>query len=102
MYILSFCSETAEIWRTVGYFLTIFKIVIPVLLVVMGMLDLGKVIISSNEDENKKGIGKFVKRILAAIIIFFLPTIVTYIFSLVDPDLKWQDCKVCLTNPEKC
>lgn len=102
MFFLSFCSDTANIWQTVGYFLSVFKIVIPILLVIMGMIDLGKAIVSNKEDQSKKSISSFATRIVAAILIFFLPTIISYIFDIVDPDLKWQDCKTCLVTPEKC
>ena len=37
-----FCSQTANIWQVLGYVVMIFKIVIPLLLIVFGMVDLGK------------------------------------------------------------
>ena len=45
----NFCAETSNIWRTVGYFLLVFKIVIPIILIILGMVDLGKAVISSDD-----------------------------------------------------
>ena len=42
----NFCQSTANIWIIFGYVVTIFKIVIPLLLIVFGMVDLGKAVIS--------------------------------------------------------
>ena len=51
---MGFCANTANIWQVVGYVLLAFKIVIPILLIIFGMLDLGKAVIASKDDEIKK------------------------------------------------
>ena len=56
---INFCTNTANIWQIVGYVLLIFKIVIPILLIIFGILDLGKAVIASKEDEIKKATGSF-------------------------------------------
>ena len=47
---MGFCANTANIWQVVGYVLLAFKIVIPILLIIFGMLDLGKAVIASKDD----------------------------------------------------
>ncbi len=66
-----------------GYFpyvvhtaVVIIKVAIPILLIIFGMLDLGKAVVASKEDEIKKGQQTFVKRLIAAIIVFFVTLIV--------------------------
>ena len=33
-----FCASSANVWQTVGYILLVFKIVIPILLIIFGMM----------------------------------------------------------------
>jgi len=80
---------------------TIIQIGIPILLIIMGTLDLAKAVISSDEQEIKKATGKFIKRVIYAIAVFFVVTIVTLIMNLVanntteeneDANKDWRDC----------
>ena len=59
------------------------QIVVPFLLIVWGMLDLGKAVIAQKEDEIKKGQTLFMKRVIAAVIVFFVVTITTLLINLV-------------------
>ncbi len=61
----------------------IIKIGVPLLLVIFGMLDLGKAVISQKEDEIKKNQGMFVKRLIAAALVFFVFAIVQLLVNLV-------------------
>ena len=62
------------------------QIVVPFLLIIWGMLDLGKAVMAQKEDEIKKGQQLFIKRIIAAAILFFVTTIVTLMINLVADD----------------
>src|SRR5574344_2625737 len=62
------------------------KIGIPILLIIFGMLDLGKAVMSQKDDEIKKGQQTFVKRLIAAAIVFFVFTIVQLLLSIVDSE----------------
>jgi hypothetical protein len=55
---------------------------VPILLIIFGMLDLGKAVIASKEDEIKKGQQMFIKRLIAAVIVFFVIAIVRLIVGL--------------------
>ncbi len=59
------------------------QIGVPILLVIWGMLDLGKAVVAQKEDEIKKGQQVFVKRLLAAAIVFFVVVIVEFIVQIV-------------------
>ena len=84
--LLSFCESSAEIWQLVGKIINIIKIVIPIIIVVLAMLDLGKAVMAQKEDEIKKGQNTFIKRLVAAAIVFFVVTIVTMLIGLVADD----------------
>ena len=105
MNLLNFCGDSANVWQLVGKILLVFKIVIPLLLIIFGMIDLGQAVIGSKEDDIKKATNKLLKRAIAAVIIFFIPTIVGAIMGLISSfknDSKntgYDTCRLCLTKP---
>ena len=60
----------------VSIIILIIKIAVPVLLIIFGMLDLGKAVVASKEDEIKKGQQMFIKRAITAVVVFFVIQIV--------------------------
>lgn len=62
------------------------KVVVPILLVIFGMLDLFKGLTAQKEDEIKKGQNIFIKRLIAAAVIFFVVSIVQLLISFVASD----------------
>lgn len=61
--------------------LNIILIIVPVILILIGSIDIIKVLINPNTQ--KEVLSKSVKRIMYGVIIFFVPIIVNYIVSLV-------------------
>lgn len=100
------CSgNMVKIWVFIGHLVTIVKIAVPILLIVMGSIDFMKAVMAGKEDEIKKSQGTFVKRAIAAVIVFFVPTVVGVMLSLLEQDsIKNNNCFICVTNPsgEKC
>ena len=72
-------------------FLQVLQIVIPIGLIIMGTIDLGKAVISSNEDDIKKGQKAFMKRCLAAVLVFLVVTIVNFVTGFVG-GTEWSAC----------
>ncbi|MDD3392717.1 MAG: hypothetical protein PHE54_04185 [Bacilli bacterium] len=62
------------------------KIAVPILLIIYGMLDLGKAVMAQKEDEIKKGQQTFIKRLIAAAIVFFVIFIVQLVMGIVAGD----------------
>ena len=60
------------------------KIGVPVLLIIFGMLDLGKAVMASKEDEIKSAQKLLIKRAIYAVAIFFVVFIVQVVFRLID------------------
>ena len=80
--------------------ITLIKVGVPILLIVFGMLDLGKAVMAQKEDEIKKGWQTFIKRIVAAAVVFLVIFIVQIVFSLVANDKNnniWH-CVDCFVN----
>lgn len=77
----------------------IIKIVVPILLIIFGMLDLGKAVVASKEDEIKKGQQLFIKRVISAVIVFFVIQIVQLLVSFVsNRDQNVSRCFNCFVN----
>lgn len=60
----------------------IIQIGIPILLILMGTIDLGKAVLSSDDKEIKGATGKLIKRAIAAIAVFFVATIVSLVMGM--------------------
>lgn len=99
----SVCTTLAPVWQIIGWVLWVFKIVIPIVIIIFGVIDLGKAVVASKDDEIKKSVKSLVMRVVAGIVIFFIPTLVGAIFSLVgefnDNKEEYNKCKACITNP---
>ena len=93
----------SQIPHTVHMIIVILKIAIPILLVILGMLDLLKGVTAQKEEEIKKGQQIFVKRLIAAVIVFFVITIVQLVVSFADSNKNdnVMDCANCFIN-NKC
>ena len=104
----SICSKLAGIWQIIGWVLWVFKIAVPIIIIAFGMIDLGKAVVASKDEEIKKSVKSLVMRCVAGIVIFFIPTIVGAIFSLVNNfnsdeyQEEYNKCKICITKPGSC
>ncbi|MBQ6841424.1 MAG: hypothetical protein IJO63_04855 [Bacilli bacterium] len=99
-----FCAQTAVFWQVVGNILLIVKILVPVALICIGIITLGKAVISTDEKDMKNGFNSIIKKFLTAVVIFFLPTIITTMFGIVNGfgELKsdYNVCQKCISNPK--
>lgn len=86
--ILSVCNvpEVLKIIRIVKLVITLIKVIVPIILIITGMIDYTKA--TGDGESLSKTNQLFVKKIIAAVIIFFIPTFVNIIFNIVDPNNK--------------
>ena len=56
---------------------------IPVLIIIFGMLDFAKVVLSGEEKSMKEALNKFLKRVIAGIIVLLAPVLIQTIFNIV-------------------
>lgn len=103
-----FCTKMQDVLKMVGFVLTVFKVAIPLIIVALGMFDFGKAVVAEKEDEIKKQTKRLIYRVIAGIVIFFVPSIVLFIFEQVgsynsDKEAaEFQVCETCLLHPTKC
>lgn len=62
------------------------KIVVPVLLVIFAMLDLGKAIVAKKEEDIKKYQSSCIKRIITGLLVFLVVVIVEFLLGFVEPE----------------
>ncbi len=98
IYFLECKSELLPIVNFIKSIINIIQILIPIGLIIMGSIDLGKAVLSSDDKEIKQATSKLIKRAIAAVAVFFLIFIVKLIMGLVaDSNAKtggnsWLDC----------
>ena len=82
------------------YVILILQIAAPIILVIMGMVDLVKGITSQKEDEIKKGQQIFIKRLIAGLILFFVFAITKFVISIAasSSDSNIMNCASCFIS----
>ncbi len=96
MYLLgTFCQDTQTVWTLVGKLLNIFRIVIPILVVIFGMIDLGKAVVGSKDEDIKKAAKQLLMRFIAGLVIFFIPELVKAAFGLLGNAID-ADYRTCI------
>ena len=60
------------------------KILVPVIVIGLGILDIAKAVIASKEDEMRKAQSTFIKRVFIGVALFFVPTIVNILMHFAD------------------
>lgn len=92
--------------KYVGWVLTGAKIIIPILIIIFGVIDFFKIITSGKPEELPKAAQSILMRCIAGVIIFFIPAIINFIFTLVDDfndySSSYSECTKCLVNPNDC
>ena len=104
---MNYCLNLFPILKLLKSLMTLLQILIPIGLLLFGAIDLGKAVIAGKEDEMKKAQGTLIKRVVYAVVVFLLFTIVNLVMGLVgnanidtngDYDYAWGDCWTCANS----
>ena len=103
----SFCTNISPLIQLIGYFILIFKIFLPLILIVVITVDLAKVVVSKKPDELKGCLKIFVLKLGLCILIYFVPMIVMTFMSFVgqfekiknNAGLDYNVCQTCMFEP---
>ena len=95
-----FCNDPdfRVLLQVVGYVVFGIKIVVPIILIIVGMLDLAKAVNSKSEDDVKKAQQALVKKAIAAVLVFLVVTIVSLLMGLVNSS-EYKTCMKCVNHP---
>lgn len=102
-----FCTKTSEMIEFVGWVLTIVKVAIPFIIVILGVMDLGKAVVASKDDEIKTATKRLLWRAVAGVAIFLMPSIVIWLFGTINDfangyNQGFATCETCLLEPWDC
>ena len=76
--------------------INVFKIIVPVLLLVLGSIDFVRAIFAQDDGEIKKAQSKFIKRLIIAVVIFLIPSVLKVILGIASG--IWKD----IVSPDLC
>lgn len=92
------CNTLKPIMTLIGYVIYGIKVVVPVILVVIGMSDLAKAIIEKDESKIKSAQNLLIKKIIVAVCVYLVITIVGLIMNLLGQN-EYEDCVKCAFGP---
>ena len=85
-------GNTLFIFQIIYTVVLIIQIAVPFVLIVLGSIDFFKSVVAGDEKEMKQKRKPFVQRLIAAIIIFIIPFIVSLIITTFFKDSKFGAC----------
>ena len=85
------CEGLGPIVSVVKSLFNIIKILVPIALLIMGVIDLAKAVLASDDKEIKAAESKLVKRAIAAVAVFFAVTLVDVIMGIVGKGEEGSD-----------
>lgn len=94
MYILSLCDveEVQQILGIVKMIVDFIKIIVPIILMVSAMITLMLDIKAGNEDALAKSKKLLINKAIAAVLIFFVPTLVDLVLNLAAGETEYKKC----------
>ena len=92
-----FCNDATPILRIVGIVVFAIKIVVPIILIIVGMIDLAKAVAAKDEKDIKAAQQGLVKKAVSAVLVFLVVSIVGLLMGIVGEG-KYKDCLPCVNN----
>ncbi len=97
------CSDLSFILKIVAKLLKYLHYLIPALLILFVVIDIAKVIVGQADDKAKtEAFNKAVKRVIYAVIIFLVPTILFFILDKINNFNSSKDGNVSATTGYEC
>ena len=78
-----FCEDTKGIWNLIGIIIFWIQIAIPVIIILLGTIDLGKAVISGDDKKVQAALKQFLMRLIYGAAIFFVVFIVQVVFGAI-------------------
>ena len=103
---VNFCQYggTRRTFKIIGLAINFVKILVPLILIITSIITLSKTIFSGKEEDLKSSLTLLVRKAIAGIVIFLLPTTLDYAFdTLVGyDDSSFTACTKCMLSPNNC
>ena len=75
------CGFSGRLLNWIKNILNWVKFIAPVLVILIGIVDFIRAIASSKDDEMKKAQGRFIRRLIAAALVFIIPALLVFVFE---------------------
>ena len=85
----------SKIMEYINEAMSIIRIAVPALLVGLIIFDFASALFASSEEKMKKAQGKVIKRIIIAIIIFFVPALINLVLNIVNDVWSNANYEIC-------
>lgn len=79
------------------------QLLVPVILVALGVYDFIRAVVANDEKVMKESQGRFMRRIIAGVVIFFIVAFVRLIFGMIPGNINTLGCVPCfISNEDSC
>ena len=102
-----FCGDAKDIPKDapkiISFIINLFKIATPIILILVSIIEFVKAVAGSKEDQIKKAQTSFIRRTVAAVLVFFVIYIVQFVILKVADDSEkdsFVSCLSCFMNNE--
>lgn len=94
------CTSEAgyRLFGIAGYALNIIQIAVPIILIIMGTIDLVRALVAQKNDQMKKAQSTLIKRVIIGVVIFFVPMAIKFVVGMLGDKMN-SPCMTSFTNP---
>lgn len=104
-----FCNaDSVKAFKVIGYIIYTIKVVAPLCIIILASIDYFRAIMSNDEKAISVSTKSFIRRLIAGIVIFLVPTIVYALLDVLSPAMgdtefnEYLTCTKCIFNPSDC
>ena len=104
-----FCNaDSVRAFKVIGYIVTTIKIIAPLCIIILAPIDFFRAIMSNDEKAISVSTKSFIRRLIAGIVIFLVPTIVYALLDVLSSSIgdtefnEYITCTKCVFDPSGC
>ena len=104
-----FCNaDSVRAFKVIGYIVTTIKIIAPLCIIILASIDFFRAIMSNDEKAISVSTKSFIRRLIAGIVIFLIPTIVYALLDVLSSSIgdtefnEYITCTKCVFDPSGC
>jgi hypothetical protein len=94
--------ETIKVLKTANVIITIFKFLVPLIIIVFGTIKFVSAITSQDDKSFMKELKNLGVRCLVGLLVFFVPTIIDAVLSFTNYYSSTNECYKCVFNADEC
>lgn len=91
---MQMCCNMRPFLNILRYVIVIIQFSVPLLLIILGTVDMFKAMTKDDEKENKKVIDTFVKRLIYGVVIFIVPFLVKLVLQMINDNILNNQAEV--------